>query len=99
MTTSRLSKVEFGAFESLWATENYVLMPRGTADDPAYGYDIVNRGTAQVEIRIDQEPQGLMAMLWLQDQYEEIMADPEREYFRRKPSSQGQALTRSRIVN
>jgi len=95
--TSRLSKIpvppgDFGGIydphQEAWCTDNYVLLNHA-GDDPSYGYDIVNRETGQTEIRIDQEPQGLMAMLWLQEQYEEIMGDPDREYSRRKPRTSG----------
>lgn len=103
MTTSRLSKSD----EGFWQTEAYVLLlpgetPRAAkdAEDPSYGYEIVNRDTGQVEMRIDQEPQGLMAMLWMQEQYEEIMGDPEREFVRRRPrQSSGLAQVSPRVMN
>jgi hypothetical protein len=88
MTNLNLTKVSSEQGQS-WATENYVMLASAMKDDPTYGYEIVNRQTGQVELRIDQEPQGIMAMLWLQDQYNEIMADPEREFQRRKPRTSG----------
>ena len=99
--TSRLSKIadEHGDYEDLWATDAYVMFNHGVAEDRSYGYEIVNRGTGQVELRIDQEPQGLMAMLWLQEQYDEIMKDPEREFQSRKPRSGGIATAQPRIMN
>ena len=102
--TSRLSKIETelsedGEVIGPWATEAYVMFPRGTKEDPSYGYEIVNRGTGQVELRIDQEPQGLIAMLWLQEQYDDIMKDPDREYNSRKPRSGGIATAQPRIMN
>jgi hypothetical protein len=90
MTMTTLSKIP-GELGDVWATENYVLLCSQMKDDPSYGYEITNRDTGQVELRIDQEPQGLMAMMWLQEQYEEIMSDPEREYNRRKPRTAGLA--------
>jgi len=70
---------------TLWVTDAYELVvnytpPRNTAK----GYLIINRETGQVEMEIDQEPQAIMAMIWLQEQYEEIMPDPMREYKVRK---------------
>jgi hypothetical protein len=88
MTSPTLTKITSEQGET-WATANYVLLRSQMKDDPSYGYEITNRETGQVELRIDQEPQGIMAMMWLQEQYDEIMADPEREFQRRKPRTSG----------
>lgn len=101
--TSRLSKISVqdgdNNYEDVWVTDAYIMHNHGTSEDPLYGYEIVNRNTAQVELRIDQEPQGLMAMLWLQEQYDEIMKDPEREFQSRKPRQGGIATAQPRIMN
>jgi hypothetical protein len=96
MTIQSLTKIESEQGDS-WATTSYVLLCSQMKDDPSYGYEIVNRDTGQVELRIDQEPQGIMAMMWLQEQYDEIMTDPEREYARRKPRTGGLAEVRPNI--
>ncbi len=94
--TSRLSKNEQGE----WMTEAYVVLNADDPKDPSFGYDIVNRGTGQVELRIDQLPQAIMALLWLQEQYDEVMEDPEREFMRRKPrGGAGLAQASPRVIN
>jgi hypothetical protein len=101
MTTPTLNKIEATDDPTLWTTDNYALIPCDSGQDAGFGYDIINVETGQVELRIDQEPQGVMAMLWLQEQYEEVMGDPSREFQRRKPSTSG--LTRAaagpRVIN
>ena len=96
MTSPSLTKLE-SEQGMRWATANYVLLCSQMKDDPSYGYEITNRDTGQVELRIDQEPQGIMAMMWLQEQYDEIMADPEREFQRRKPRTGGITEVQPRI--
>lgn len=98
--TSPSSKPKLWQDENAWMTENYTVLNADDPKDPSFGYDIVNRETGQVELRIDQLPQALMAILWLQEQYEEVMADPEREFIRRKPrGGAGLAQASPRVIN
>ena len=71
-----LNKVYAG--NVFWATEDYEL--RAGCDPSDFGYMIVNKNTEVTEMMIDAEPQALMAMMWMQEQYEEVMHDPEREF-------------------
>ena len=70
--------------EWLWDTYNYEL----EVGEANYGYNIVNKQTYVTEMVVDTEPQAVMAMMWLQHQYEEVMADPEREFKVRKAAQQ-----------
>ncbi len=82
----------------LWMTDDYAVV---VASGPA-GYDIVNRNTGQIEAFVEQMTQAVISVLWMQDNYEEIMADPVREFTIRKernntvltPQPQGGAITR-----
>ena len=76
----------------LWMTENYVLQPG--KDD--FGYEIVNRSTGCTEMIGEQEPQCIMAMMWLDKEYSNVMKDPEREFKSRQ--NQTAAQESSRIV-
>jgi len=69
---------------ALWATDDYHLV----SGESNYGYNIINSGTEVTEMVVDTEPQAVMAMMWLQHQYEEVMADPEREFKVRKAAQQ-----------
>ena len=69
-----------GENQVLWLTEDYCVLPR----EGYKGYYVINRNTGQAEIKIDQEPSAVMAMLWLQDMYDEIMQDPAAHYQERK---------------
>ena len=63
-----------------WYSNNYCVM----AASGEAGYDIVNRDTGQVEAFVEQEPAAIITMLYLQDAYDEVMRDPEREFKLRK---------------
>jgi len=60
----------------LWETDSYMLL----VSDEGMGYNIVNKQTLAIEMFMDQEPQALMALMWMQEQYDEVMTDPQREY-------------------
>lgn len=64
----------------LWTTEDYCILP--AAEE--LGYLLLNRNTGQVELEIDQEPSALMALMLLQDTYDEVMANPLEYYMKRK---------------
>lgn len=73
-----LNKIYNG--DLLWASESYEV--RIAPDN--VGYHIINVNTGAVEGFVDQEPAAVMSMLYLQDAYDEVMQDPEREYKVRK---------------
>ena len=63
-----------------WLTEDYCIIPAEEAE----GYCLLNRNTGQVEITVMQEPSAIMALLWLQETYDEVMRDPMAHYQERK---------------
>ena len=85
MTTLNLNK---GEGDSLWTTDNYTIL---NSKQDSIGYEIINRNTGQVEIMVDQEPPAIMAMLYLEEAYQRIMADPMAEYKSRKADTQPQS--------
>lgn len=68
-----------------FATKDYSLM---NAKD-ASGYDIINLNTGQIEMWCEQEPQGVIALQWLQEAYDEIMEDPEAIFRQKRAESSG----------
>lgn len=76
---------------SYWYTDNYALVLGNSEYASVFkmGYDIVNRETRSVEMSVEQEPPAIMAMLYLQDNYDNVMADPEAVYKRRKMEAEG----------
>ena len=64
----------------IYWTDNYAVV---TAPDLA-GYHIVNRDTEQAESFVETMPQAVMTLMWMQENYEEILGDPEREFKLRK---------------
>ena len=48
------------------------------------GYALINRNTDAIEGYVDQEPPAVMTLLMLQEAYDDVMGDPEREYKVRK---------------
>jgi hypothetical protein len=98
-TMTTLSKLASDNGE-LWATTNYFI--RVGADN--FGYEIVNTSTNAIEMVVEQEPQGVMAMMWLEEAYVEVMTDPEREFKVRKTRNQARSggVTsgpQSRVIN
>ena len=88
--TMDLNKGEVGN-AALWATENYFL----AVSREDIGYEIVNFQTEAVEMFMDQEPQAVMALMWLQEQYDEVMGDPQREYKVRQNKRKGSGVAGS----
>lgn len=64
---------------SLYETENYLLHPAEEA-----GYHIRNKETYTVEVYSEQLPGALLALLSIQEAYEEIVEDPVKAYNDRK---------------
>ena len=89
--TMDLNKIYNG--DLLWETDDYRLMVESTTGQ---GYSIVNKHTAAVEGFVDQEPAGVLSMLYLQEAYEEVMPDPLREYKLRKQRQAGGKMSVSR---
>ena len=79
-----------GAGEQLWHTDNYELRPN--ADN--FGYQIININTGVNEMMVDSEPQAIMAMMWMEEQYQEVMLDPEREFKVRRQNRQPMAASK-----
>lgn len=71
--------------EGITASVNYTLFP---GDDGA-GYVIRNKKTGTIEFAADQITSATMGLLWLQENYDDVMTDPRREYSRRKGMGQG----------
>lgn len=57
----------------LYTTSDYGLF----LGEENVGYQILNRVTGAVEMFADNLSSGVLALLWLQDQYDKIMPDPE----------------------
>jgi len=79
----------------LWSTENYHIV----VGKDNFGYEIINTQTQAVELISDQEPQTVMAMMWLQESYDEVMGDPEREFKVRKNKTALGHGSQPQIVN
>ena len=69
-----------GVEDCFWYSKDYAVV----ASDDAEGYGIVNTNTGQIEMHVEQEPPAVMALLYLQDHYDKVMADPESVYKMRR---------------
>lgn len=69
-----------GVSSPLWHTARYELWP----SEEGAGYKIINTGTQTIEAFADQEPAAVISLLWMEDNWQDIMDDPVREFKRRK---------------
>ena len=82
----------------LWSTDDYRLLV--SAEGGIGGYEIINSNTGAIEMFMDQEPQALMGLMWLQEQYDEVMGDPQREYKVRQNKRKGPGVAgRNPLLN
>lgn len=74
-----LNRIE-GTPPLLWETDDFAV-ELGLED---VGYQIRNRNTQAIETFCENETSAVLTALWLQESYDEVMGDPEKEYERRK---------------